>query len=158
MRGKVFESYWEAKVPILKPPLLRVNGFSFLGRMTMYRYLIHQYDAPEFDGLWGTPAARERHWLWAYVAQLDWQQYPGRLAAHPSFSLPDTFLEWDNAITPLSWWGTMNFMFSVALLVGGIRAHNTGQSSTNIIHLQLDRRSQSLLEHDAATRECVALW
>jgi Leg1 len=149
---------------------LRVDGHSFLGRMAIYKYLIQgDWEKVTFGSssestlhrLWGSLQAHESHWLWSYGAQLDWQYRSGRLLdPRNSVDLQLATLgtnENEDAISIHSWWGYMNFMFSVAILLGAVGATNSIRSET-AINVELDTYSQKILDEDAACRECVAIW
>jgi Leg1 len=177
VRGTFYEQYWLQHVPTMAVSApgkngrasgrLRVNGYSFLGRMSIYKYLIQGNweeitfgsASSSFQQLWGSMEAHEGHWLWSYGAQLDWQYRSGRLADprnNPDFAIMIAHTEKD-AVSIHSWWGYMNFMFSVAILLGAVGATNTIRNET-VITVELDSYSQKLLQEDAACRECVAIW
>jgi hypothetical protein len=111
LQNTPFAEYWENLPSIIKDfssekTQLKVEGYSFSGRMAVYKYLIYSIDLGD---LWGETPLREYHWLWAYAAQFDWQHRSKRL---------QTLGEDSDAISQESWWGYMNFGFSVAILLG----------------------------------------
>lgn len=137
-----YADYWES-LPALQlsgnNKYLKVDGYSFKGRMSIYHFLINSVDSEE---LWGETSLREYHWLWAYAAQLDWQHRSRRL--HPSGDL-------DQIISTESWWGYMNFGFSVAILLGW-------KQTRPDITIELDSISQHLIENDKAMQKCIQRW
>jgi Leg1 len=80
--------------------------------------------------LWGPNHVH--HWLWAFGAQLDWQHRSGRLRvttadSASSVAVPNDDRHHDHDedwISDESWWGFMNFGFSVAVLAGAVQAYN----------------------------------
>jgi Leg1 len=143
LEGTCFESYWKE----LKVSDAVFDGFSFLGRMAIYKYLIFELDKPL---LWNK--AKNFwifHWLWGYCAQLDWQYRSGRL--HIGTSEQDMMIT--DKISPKSWWAYMNFGFSVCILLGAEKAglmHGT--------RVKLDKRSQNLVTNDKGIQQCIDCW
>lgn len=135
-----FEEYWNS-LPSLQQSSqgnkhLKVDGYSFQGRMAVYRFLINSIDSKD---LWSkTSSFREYHWLWAYAAQLDWQHRSKRLN-------PSCLLQQSDEISSDSWWGYMNFGFSVAILLGW-------KQTQPDVTIELDSRSQYLIENDKAIK------
>jgi hypothetical protein len=142
LEGTCFESYWKQ----LKISGDVFDGFSFLGRMSIYKYLIFELDKPL---LWNK--AKNFwifHWLWGYCAQLDWQHRSGRL--HIGTSKEDVVAD---EISPKSWWGYMNFAFSVCILLGAEKA-----GLTHGTRIKLDKVSQNLVMHDKNIQQCIECW
>ena len=169
LNGTFYEQYWESQLPSIikssanddegnRKTVLKVDGHDFFSRMAIYKYLIQDWEElyPEtsLKQLWGSNV-HEGHWLWSYAAQLDWQ--------HRSWRLSELLLENDNkedsplvgGIAPSSWWGYMNFCFSVAVLIGAVHASNKEGTSC---HVELDEESQKLFKEDFASQQCVLIW
>lgn len=145
-----FEDYWE-QLPSLgsEKGSLQVQGYSFQGRMALYRYIMFEIDPA---ALWETPkhttktsSLREYHWLWAFGAQLDWQHRSGRLHDNDDESNGDQ-------ISTTGWFGYMNFGFSVAILLG------LEQSGMITEKVDLDPVSKQLMETDTGMQQVVAGW
>lgn len=131
---------------------IRFDAFSFKGRMSVYKFLIEEID-PAI--LWNEPF-REYHWLWAYGAQLDWQQRSGRLALRAvngyDYSLTDR-------INPQSWWGYVNFCLSVAILLGLEKSQLLAQRFPGKqIVIEMDNISTNLLKNDPAVQAIIDIW
>jgi len=179
--GTCFESYWDDLPDIVQdddhdgtqtaPIVLSVDGHSFQSRMAVLKFLMFRID-PTFFWEQQQPAAlssgglREWHWLWAYAAQLDWQHRSGRLAMMMNdFSLQDYIIlpgeEARDRISPTSWWGYMNFCFSIAILLGleqsGMLKEMLGAGSRDVI-IQLDLASEDLVATDNSTQLCIDTW
>jgi Leg1 len=172
IKGTFFEQYWQTQLPPLfassddggKSTLL-IDGCSFLGRMAMLKYLIQDWESAWFNAasnpsdlekLWGS-SSYEGHWLWAYGAQLDWQHRSRRLA-RPSASQQEMVAD---EISMSSWWGYMNFCFSVAVVLGAVNARNAATANAmagGMLHVEMDKESQKLLDDDSACRDCVGIW
>ena len=99
-----FPSFWSNLPTFDSSPL---DGFKVSERHAVYKHLIASTGG---EPLWGNRC--EHHWLWAYSAQLDWQQQSGRLNADRTA----------NAIMPNSWFGIMNFCFCICVLLGAAQA------------------------------------
>jgi hypothetical protein len=146
LQNTPFAAYWE-NLPKLQAPSgekthLKVDGYSFEGRMAVYHYLIHSID---LEDLWGETSLREYHWLWAYAAQLDWQHRSKRLQPVSAVTLND------DVMSPESWWGYMNFGFSVAILLGW-------KQTRPDMTIELDPHSQYLIDNDKAMQKCIQGW
>jgi hypothetical protein len=146
LEGTCFESYWKRDASPLASKTLSFDGFSFKGRMAMLQYLIYDLDSPmewePRDDLW------VHHWLWAYAAQMDWQHRSGRFVIGSSKRDKDN----NDRISTKSWWGYMNFCFSVCIFLG---AEQAGLIKNKI---KLDRDSKALIEKDEAIRKCISSW
>ena len=171
LNGTFYEQYWESQLPELaqlssttkkgnQNGILKVDGHSFLGRMAIYKYLIQDWENMFTDAsleqLWGSPV-HEGHWLWAYAAQLDWQQRSLRLSESLLIKngINEVTTKFDGRIATSSWWGYMNFCFSVAVLLGAINASNNGSNHCDV---EIDEESQKLLKEDLACQKCVHIW
>ena len=115
-----FARYW-GDVPKLSA-LSEVDAVLVSHRHAVFKHLI-TCDATGGEPLFGRDA--QYHWLWAYSAQLDWQDRSGRLnpdaAAAPaadSAAAPSS----DGTIQLDSWWSLMNIVFSLCVLVGAADA------------------------------------
>ncbi|GAX25645.1 hypothetical protein FisN_15Lu017 [Fistulifera solaris] len=146
LQNTPFAKYWENITSLEKfsgeKTHLKVEGYTFSGRMTVYHYLIHSIDLGD---LWGDPFVREYHWLWSYAAQLDWQHRSKRLQTLGDDS--DT----NDEISQESWWAYMNFGFSVAILLGW-------KQTRPDITTELDIYSQFLTDNDKAMQKCIQGW
>jgi hypothetical protein len=168
LNGTFYEQYWESQVPAItlssetgkenQIATLQVDGHSFLGRMAIYKYLIQDWEDifsdASLEQLWGSQV-HEGHWLWSYAAQLDWQQRSLRLSETPREGNNEVQMTSDGRIATSSWWGYMNFCFSVAVLLGAINASNKG---SNHCRVEIDEESQKLLNEDLACQKCVFIW
>jgi hypothetical protein len=102
--------------------------------------------------VWGD--GYEKHWIWAYLGQLDWQWRTGRLAYSGS---PNTAEISNNGAAPTStkistesWDGTMNLNFSVAAYQGAVKA--------NLVpSVKLDTSLKNV-EEDPGFQICVEVW
>lgn len=149
LQGTCFESYWEGLQAQGKTTTRTFDGFSVLGRMAIYKYLIFELDEPStwniVKDFWFF------HWLWGYGAQLDWQHRSGRLSigsdddgqVHRS----------GDRISTQSWWGFMNFCFSVCILLGAEKAGLISQG-----RVMLDSKSVELVKGDESIRICIDRW
>jgi hypothetical protein len=156
----------KGEASVVDATTLHVDGHSVRGRMALLRYLIEEWEDsllfPKLNlqpdvAIWGSSGStNEYHWLWAYGAQLDWQQRSGRLAI--GMDEPDD----GDHISVRSWWGYMNYCFSVAVLLGAIEATNSIQTIDDVqetaVTVELDADSQRLMEEDYAVRDCVTYW
>jgi hypothetical protein len=161
--GTCFDEYWD-QLPSLagfdkENRSIVVDGYSFTSRMSVIKFLI------EFDHLvlWGATPLKEYHWLWGYGAQLDWQYRSGRLnlgsakttttmiATNASAAFPDT-------IAPTSWWGYMNFCFSIAILIGGKESGVLDSVFPVGAQLLLDEVTQQLVDHDEGVQKSIQAW
>jgi len=142
-----FDEYWSNVQDLADTNGTAIDGYSFLGRMAVVKHLIFGLDPAH---LWErrdtTCHFREWHWLWGYACQMDWQHRSGRLLIGAS-----QMTEKDR-ISKDSWWGYMNFCFSVCIFVGAQRA---GITTMNI---EFDIVSTSLLENDKCVQQCVGAW
>ena len=144
LQNTPFAEYWNSLASLsveVNSNHLKVDGYSFRGRMSIYHYLMNSIDSGD---LWGESPLREYHWLWAYAAQLDWQNRSRRLQSS------DEEIE-NDMISPESWWGYMNFGFSVAVLLGW-------KETRPDITIELDSISQRLIENDKAMQKCIQGW
>ena len=168
LNGTFYEQYWESQLPEIvqssadenenHQTMLVINGHDFFGRMAIYKFLIQEWEEKYNDAslvqLWGSQL-HEGHWLWAYAAQLDWQQRSLRLSDVLQNDTRDEAIISNRNIVSSSWWGYMNFCFSVAVLIGAINASDLG---TINCCLELDQESETLLREDLACQECVHVW
>ena len=136
-----------------------LDGFSVRGRMRIFKYLIFELDNPS---KWNRiPTFWLYHWLWGYAAQLDWQHRSGRLSdIEPTTGIHDndvTFKDsarkWGDRISIDSWWGFMNFCFSVCILLGAEKAGLVTQRS-----LKLDATSYEWVERNECIQRCIDQW
>jgi len=110
---------------------------------------------------------RKFHWLWAYVVQFDWQHRSGRLsllvtAKEPTQDTSTKTTPHPDCIDVNSWWGYMNFSFSVAILlalekIGWLSETLGGEKKTPVL-IQLDPVSQELVDNDVCVQKCIAAW
>ena len=107
-----FARFW-SDVPTLQE-LTVLDALQVSHRHACYKHLINS-DSTGGENHFGRDA--QYHWLWAYSAQLDWQDRSGRL--NPSSPPPSSG---DGTIAPSSWWQVMNFMFSICVLQGAADA------------------------------------
>ena len=161
-----FSAYWDSlpsssdsdsRSPPRTGTTITVNGHSFRGRMALYKDIIldgcdHEWnDDHSFFPLY--------HFLWAYGAQLDWQHRSGRLNDNnnTNSSCIQTLQDPDpeDLISTNSWWGYMNFAFSVALWLGYRQATEIVEPQNTTIVLDSD--SQRLLELPEI-QEIVQAW
>lgn len=156
LQNTPFAEYWNS-LPLLElhqlssednSNYLKVDGNSFKGRMAIYHFLINSIDSSD---LWGETSLREYHWLWAYAAQLDWQNRSNRLQSAVDDNDNENSSRDNDIISPESWWGYMNFGFSVAILLGW-------KETRPDITIQLDSVSLHLVEHDNAMQKCIKGW
>ena len=132
-----FAEYWNSLASLSvddNSNHLKVDGYSFKCRMAIYHYLMNSIDSGD---LWGESSLREYHWLWAYAAQLDWQNRPRRLQSS------DEEIENDMI--------SHDFGFSVAVLLGW-------KETRPDITIELDSISQRLIENDKAMQKCIQGW
>lgn len=182
LKGTCFASYWEDLPPVQKKDniddnqklRIQVRGNSFRSRMSAIRYLIENTSGSssilrnEPSMLWGTN--RVYHWLWAYGAQMDWQQRSGRLRTTRSkmikseeegrkTSATDSVQDDGDWISNDSWWGYMNFGFSIAILAGAVEAYNEASSAqgNSVLLVIEDTESQQLLL-TPPMQDCVKAW
>ena len=147
LQGTCFESYWE-KIKS-RGKATTFDGFSVLGRMAIYKSLIFELDEPsswnKIENCWLF------HWLWGYAAQLDWQHRSGRLSIGSDDD--DEFLSNSDRISTRSWWGFMNFCFSVCILLGAEKAGLISQG-----RVVLDSKSVEWVNRDESIRLCIDRW
>jgi hypothetical protein len=147
LQGTCFESYWETLRS--SGTTTTFDGFSVLGRMAMYKYLIFELDEPstwnKIRNFWLF------HWLWGYGAQLDWQYRSGRLSVGSDDD--GEFNRNGDRISTRSWWGFMNFCFSVCILLGAEKAGLIAQGKVT-----LDNKSIELVERNESVRACIDQW
>jgi hypothetical protein len=154
-----FEEYWD-QLPSLvvdgNRSIVVVDGYSFTSRMSVIKFLI------EFDSdnlLWGSSPLREYHWLWGYGAQLDWQHRSGRLNFGSAMIANNTVSATvPDSIAPTSWWGYMNFCFSIAILLGGKESGVLNSVLPRNAQLHLDEVSQELVNHDKGVQRSIQAW
>ncbi len=187
LEGTPFAGYWEDLPSLIIPkptgssstfdedggkdhPItLAVDGYSFRGRMSVYRFLIFLADGEQHSvSLWQrSTSLREFHWLWAYAAQLDWQHRSGRLsslvtAKEPTQDTSTKTTPHPDRIDVNSWWGYMNFSFSVAILLAlektGWLSETLGGEKKTPVLIQLDPVSQELVDNDVCVQKCIAAW
>jgi len=109
-----------------------LDADSYIGRMAMYKAIV-DFTPIDFKAHTSAPlVTNSAHFLWGYVAQLDWQMRSRRLL--PSVS---TATEIDDQINPLSWWGRMNFSLCIVILVAAQRALNI-LPNTKIVGAYID--------------------
>jgi hypothetical protein len=173
LNGTFYEQYWDTQLPTIvqsslmdekdiinQQSIVKVDGHDFFGRMAIYKFLIQDWEEMFPDTgtslvqLWGSPV-HESHWLWSYAAQLDWQHRSMRLSEPILDSDSNEVMKLFGRISPSSWWGYMNFCFSVAVLIGAMNTANKGGSNYQV---QLDEESQRLLQEDSACQKCVLAW
>lgn len=175
LQNTCFDLYWEHISDKIKVDettdkvILHVEGHSFYGRMAVLQLLIFSLgDAPLWERLqWhdrdlpnsrmqtpeSTQSCREWHWLWGYAAQMDWQHRSGRLA----FGSDGT--DDDDALSSKSWWNYMNFCFSVAILLAANNTRLLSQAfGGKSIAIELDQKSQELVERDVPVQRCIESW
>jgi hypothetical protein len=140
LQGTCFESYWETLRS--SGTTTTFDGFSVLGRMAIYKYLIFELDEPstwnKIRNFWLF------HWLWGYGAQLDWQYRSGRLSVGSDDD--GEFNRNGDRISTRSWWGFMNFCFSVCILLGAEKAGLIAQGKVT-----LDNKSIELVERNESS-------
>lgn len=100
-----FSRFWGGLPALSELPV--VDAYKVAHRHACYKHMITS-ESTGGSALFGRDS--QHHWLWAYAAQLDWQDGSGRLNP-ASASAP-------GAIDPDSWWQIMNFMFSICVLRG----------------------------------------
>jgi hypothetical protein len=109
-----FSEYWD-DVPLLVEQNAAVDPFNFLHRMALGKYLIEHTGGPE---VWGP--RYEKHWFWAYIAQMDWQWRSGRF--EPPGVIGELYDKHPVTIDTDSWWAYMNMGFVVGLYCGAAKA------------------------------------
>jgi len=171
LEGTCFESYWEELPSIVLARddaddrrILAVDSYSFRGRMAALKFLMFDIDPA---ALWETTSAfsssssspsscREWHWLWSYAAQLDWQQRSGRLSMNGSSN--NNNMEEDRISYERSWFGYMNFHFSVAILLGLEKSGMLLENNNETIVVQLDSIGKNLVASDDAVQKSIETW
>lgn len=99
-----FAPFW-SQLPNFGARPRMIDAFRVSHRHAIYKQLITSTGG---EDVWGKNC--QHHWLWAYSAQLDWQQRSGRL------NIADANA--GDAIAVTSWWGLMNYCFCVCVLLG----------------------------------------
>lgn len=132
-----FSSFWHTLPEVGKST--KFDGFSVSHRHAAYKQMITSTGG---EALWGPDC--EHHFLWAYSAQLDWQQRSARLSG------PDAVLDERDTICPESWFGFMNYCFCICVLLGaadaGLLAQPTLTGRTSALAMQ------------PGVRECTKAW
>ena len=130
---------------------LLIDGHSFMGRMAVYKYLIENTN----DKIWGPNFSG--HFLWGYGALLDWEARSGRLNMNMMERVDGANNDVPaDTISPKSWWGYMNFMFSVSILLGAVEAGVLDDKNMKV--KLVDAHSQNLVQNDPIVRESIRLW
>jgi hypothetical protein len=135
-----FAQFW-GSVPELCD-LNEVDAMKVSHRHACYKHLINSASTGG-ETLFGEDS--QHHWLWAYSAQLDWQDRSRRLNPSSSSSVDD------GAISPDSWWQIMNFMFSICVLQGAVDA---GLVATPVNYTE---DTEAFLEKPAV-QACTQSW
>ena len=200
-----FEEYWQDLPSLVKtdhnadggdddddgdgnhPVVLQIEGFSFLGRMAIYEFLMFGTDdallwsdgdndddgddddskSSSSNNSLSSSLLREHHWLWAYASQMDWQHRSGRLNLHQTRTNADL----TDRISLDSWWGYMNFCFSVAILLGAEKsglllllqdevgfADNNNNKPQRTVVLEMDPATEMLVQQDIGVQASIDAW
>jgi hypothetical protein len=150
-----FSEYWSALPDLIDgnayeaKKTIIVDPWDFNHRMSLVKYCIeHMGD----ETVWGNGCSK--HFLWAYIAQLDWQRRSGRLENPSKWDAENTVgngpfdFRKVNGISKKSWWGHMNLNFSVAVYLGAAKA---GLVPDTVL-------SDKSLEDNIAFQECIQIW
>mmetsp|Transcript_25489 Transcript_25489/g.33804 ORF Transcript_25489/g.33804 Transcript_25489/m.33804 type:complete len:367 (-) Transcript_25489:99-1199(-) len=148
-----FAEYWDDLPTLTKKEsattTVIIDPYNFLHRMAISKLVMEHHTAGSAVSIWGKN--HEKHWLWAYLGQLDWQRRSGRL----SDPTTDTkAVEKDASISKDSWFGYMNRNFLVALYKA---AANLGLVPLFSIR-KSDDDGMMDVERDAAFIQCVDIW
>ncbi|CAJ1941147.1 unnamed protein product [Cylindrotheca closterium] len=150
-----YADYWDDETIVPSIPISSsgdtMDPFDFGHRMALGKCLIRN-TAGSKSNCWGEKNYSEKHWYWAYLAQLDWQWRTGRLsysggstiAPKTTTNLPTTI------ISTAAWYGNMNANFSVAAYMGAMKA--------NLVpSIKLDTWRKNI-EEDPGFQICVEVW
>jgi hypothetical protein len=145
-----FAEYWNELTPILEDDTVELDPYNFLHRMVMGKLVIENSSAINGSAskVWGKND--EKHWLWAYLAQLDWQRRSGRLS-DPSVGTKSK----DIQISVKSWFGFMNCNFIMAIYEGAINANLMDKKVCKPIKKVGD---QVDLRNDPSYVQCLKIW
>jgi hypothetical protein len=163
-----FNEYWSTLPSIIISSNNNVvNPYSFSHRMAIGKYLTENTNTGG-EKIWGNNnnhnflhGYSSKHWLWGYLAQMDWQHRSGRFHNPLKWTQDNITNNNDsnnnnneNKISKLSWWGYMNLNFSIAVYCGAAEAGLVPK----ITLLDSDNDNDTLLKDDIGYLECVQLW
>ena len=126
------------------------DPYDFSHRMALGKYLIEHTGGEE---IWGSAGDGYcfKHWVWGYLAQLDWQHRSGRFEDPSKWQdtvLDGSSVNYGNEISKKSWWGYVNLNFSFAAYCGAAEAGLVPTISL----------SDESLKDDVCFQTCVKLW
>ena len=91
-----------AEFPTADDGAVAVDPWNYTQRLGVYKVLLNSTAQLGFGGSWGNP-------LWGLALQFAWQHDTGRLLGAN-----------DDAVSPLSWWATMNYFLSVVPFLAAV--------------------------------------